>query len=56
LRGLRERAERIGAHLDLWSEPANGTEVQLLVPASIAYQSVPASYRGKLLRKVKHRA
>jgi signal transduction histidine kinase len=56
LRGLRERAERIGAHLDLWSEPGNGTEVELVVPASIAYQSPPASYRAKLLRKVKPRA
>jgi signal transduction histidine kinase len=56
LRGLRERAERIGAHLDLWSEPGNGTEVQLLVSSSIAYQNPPDSYREKLLRKVKHRA
>jgi signal transduction histidine kinase len=56
LRGLRERAEKIGAHLDLWSEPGNGTEVQLVVPASTAYQNAPASYRAKLLRKVKHRA
>jgi signal transduction histidine kinase/ligand-binding sensor domain-containing protein len=54
LRGLRERAERIGAHLDLWSEPGNGTEVQLLVPASIAFQISPAGYRAKSLRKVKH--
>jgi signal transduction histidine kinase len=56
LRGLRERAERIGAHLDLWSEPGNGTEVQLVVPASIAYESYRDTYRAKLLRKVKHRA
>jgi len=56
LRGLRERAQRIGAHLDLWSEPANGTEVELLVPASIAYESYRDSYRAKLLRKVKRRA
>jgi ligand-binding sensor domain-containing protein/two-component sensor histidine kinase len=56
LRGVRERTDRIGAHLDVWSEPGNGTEVQLLVPASIAYQNPPDSYREKLLRKVKHRA
>jgi signal transduction histidine kinase len=56
LRGVRERADRIGAHLDLWSEPGNGTEVQLLVPASIAYESLGDSYRAKLIRKVKTRA
>jgi len=56
LRGVRERADRIGAHLDLWSEPGNGTEVQLLVSASVAYESYRDSYRAKLLRKVKDRA
>ncbi|MBV8050119.1 MAG: hypothetical protein JOZ80_02950 [Acidobacteriaceae bacterium] len=53
LRGVRERADRIGANLDVWSEPGNGTEVQLLVPASIAYENYRDSYRAKLLRKVK---
>jgi len=56
LRGVRERADRIGAHLDVWSEPGNGTEVQLLVPASVAYESFGDGYRAKLLRKVKHHA
>ena len=54
-RGLRERADRIGASLDLWSEPGGGTEVQLLVPAEIAYENPPDSYRAKLVRKVKSR-
>src|SRR5215813_6951464 len=36
LRGARERAERIGAHLDFWSESGAGTEVQLTVPDSVA--------------------
>ena len=39
LAGMRERAKRIGARLDLWSEGGAGTEVQLTVPASIAYQT-----------------
>ena len=56
LRGIRERADQIGAHLDVWSEPGNGTEVQLLVPAEIAYESHRDSYRAKLVRKVKSRA
>jgi signal transduction histidine kinase/ligand-binding sensor domain-containing protein len=53
LRGIRERADRIGAHLDLWSEPGNGTEVQLLLPAAVAYESHRESYRTRLVRKVK---
>jgi len=56
LRGTRERADRIGAHLDLWSEPGSGTEVQLLVPASIAYESFRDRYRAKLVHKVKRGA
>ena len=56
LRGVRERADRIGGSLDLWSESGGGTEVQLLVPAEIAYEKVPESYRAKLVRKVKSRA
>jgi signal transduction histidine kinase len=39
LAGVRERAKRIGARLDFWSEAGSGTEVQLTVPASIAYQT-----------------
>lgn len=32
LPGMRERAERIGAKLTLWSRFNAGTEVELLVP------------------------
>lgn len=34
LRGVRERAQRIGAQLDFWSEVGAGTEVQLSVATS----------------------
>jgi signal transduction histidine kinase len=37
LSGMRERADKLGAQLELWSEVDAGTEVQLSVPASIAY-------------------
>jgi signal transduction histidine kinase len=37
LRGMRERAEQIGARLDIWSETGAGTEVDLRVPGSVAY-------------------
>ena len=56
LRGVRERADRIGGRLDLWSEPGGGTEVQLLIPASIAYETLRVGYRARLVRKVKNRA
>jgi signal transduction histidine kinase len=36
--GIRERARRIGAQLDLWTEKEAGTEVELRVPATIAYK------------------
>ena len=39
LTGVRERAQRIGAELDFWSEAGAGTEVQLTVPAVIAYKT-----------------
>jgi nitrate/nitrite-specific signal transduction histidine kinase len=42
LRGMRERAERIGARLRLWSRVALGTEVELCVPARLAFNSVDA--------------
>jgi signal transduction histidine kinase/ligand-binding sensor domain-containing protein len=56
LRGARERAERIGAQLDFWSEAGAGTEVQLTVPARIAYAGSRDSFLPKLLRKVTRHA
>jgi signal transduction histidine kinase/ligand-binding sensor domain-containing protein len=38
LHGVRERARRIGAQLDFWSESGAGTEIQLEVPAATAYE------------------
>jgi signal transduction histidine kinase len=37
LAGMRERAEQIGARLDIWSELGAGTEVELRIPGSVAY-------------------
>jgi signal transduction histidine kinase/streptogramin lyase len=37
LPGIRERAQRIGAQLDFWSEAGAGTEVQFTVLAAVAY-------------------
>lgn len=52
LSGMRERAERIGARLKVWSRDGSGTEVELLVPSQVAFQSQtptrPSSWFGKL--------
>ena len=45
LRGLRERAEIAGGRLDVWSKIGAGTEVDLSIPASLAY-AAPSSARG----------
>jgi signal transduction histidine kinase len=39
LPGMRQRAERVGARLRVWSRAATGTEVELSVPNSIAFES-----------------
>jgi signal transduction histidine kinase len=50
LPGVRERAKRIGARLRLWSEPGAGTEVELTVPARIAYRTVHRRSGFRLFR------
>jgi signal transduction histidine kinase len=39
LSGMRERASLIGGKLTIWSEEGSGTEVELHIPAQIAYVS-----------------
>jgi len=56
LPGMRERAKAFGGHLEIWSQEGAGTEVELTVPASIAYRiysarSVPARSRFRFFRK-----
>jgi signal transduction histidine kinase len=53
LPGARERATRIGARLDFWSEAGAGTEVELTVPASMAYAKPQALRRFGLFRRKK---
>jgi len=38
LPGMRERAEKVGAKLRLWSRASAGTEVELTVPGHVAFQ------------------
>jgi signal transduction histidine kinase len=51
LRGVRERAQQIGARLDFWSEAGAGTEVELSVPAAVAYEKSRNKRRFTLFRK-----
>ncbi|UXA53430.1 histidine kinase [Xanthomonas prunicola] len=37
LTGMQERAQRIGAKMQLWSRPGSGTEIQITLPAHAAY-------------------
>lgn len=39
--GMRERARKIGANLDLWSRTGAGTEIELRIAAALAYVPEP---------------
>ncbi|WP_192281413.1 sensor histidine kinase [Xanthomonas sp. XNM01] len=45
LRGMAERAERIGARIQVWSRADAGTEVQIAIPARKAY--LPSQLRTR---------
>lgn len=49
--GMRERAERIGGQLEVWSERKAGTEVELTIPGSIAYGSSSTGTGFQLFRR-----
>jgi signal transduction histidine kinase len=42
LTGMNERAKRLRGHLTMWSKPNAGTEVEVTIPASIAFESRPS--------------
>jgi signal transduction histidine kinase len=48
LPGMRERSESFGGHLHVWSEVNAGTEVELRIPAHVAYAQPPASIFSRL--------
>jgi signal transduction histidine kinase len=56
LPGMRERAQQIGAQLDIWSEVGAGTEVELRLPGSIAYATPPNRSTFRLFQKKKETA
>ena len=54
LLGMRERAERIGGRLGIWTRNTAGTEVKLSVPGKVAFQVEPSASRrwmARLIRK-----
>lgn len=50
LAGMRERAQKIRARIDIWSRPGAGTEVDLRIPAAMAYAAVRSRSRWDRLR------
>ncbi len=52
LRGMRERAKLLGGKLAVWSELNSGTELELRIPASRAYETSPARRRSWLAEKL----
>jgi ligand-binding sensor domain-containing protein/signal transduction histidine kinase len=52
LPGMRERAERIGAKLRVWSGGAAGTEVELIVPNTVAYLAEPGNRLRSWLKEL----
>jgi signal transduction histidine kinase len=34
---MRERAKAIGGQLEIWSNASAGTEIELIIPAEVAY-------------------
>ena len=47
LHGMRERAKLIGGRLDVWSKLDSGTEIELHIPAAIAYRPSSGPRSGR---------
>jgi len=43
--GMRERASSVMGRMEIWSSPSEGTEIELHIPANIAYRAPGASAR-----------
>ena len=49
--GMRERAELVGRKLTVCSEVDSGTEIELKIPARVAYAKTPSCSRSNVLEK-----
>ena len=47
---MRERAKLIGAKLEVWSKLESGTEIELTIPAALAYTTSRAPRWSWLFR------
>ena len=56
LLGMRERAERIGARLRIWSRAGMGAELELCVPSDVAFRSGKQTWWRSLSRLLGFRA
>jgi signal transduction histidine kinase/ligand-binding sensor domain-containing protein len=56
LAGMRERAELIGGELEIWSRRESGTQVELSIPASLAYGKSPGRRFRLFARKTRTNA
>jgi ligand-binding sensor domain-containing protein/signal transduction histidine kinase len=52
LPGMRERVKSIGGQMDLWSRPGAGTELEVRIPAAIAYQPSGPKYSIGSIRRL----
>ncbi|HWO30637.1 MAG TPA: hypothetical protein VNO32_17715, partial [Candidatus Acidoferrum sp.] len=52
LRGMRERGKLLGGKLTVWSELDSGTELELNIPASRAYEAANAPRRRWFAEKL----
>ena len=50
LPGIRERAQKIGAQIDIWSHKGAGTEIEVRIPASVAYAAPKKGLRSRLVK------
>jgi ligand-binding sensor domain-containing protein/signal transduction histidine kinase len=52
LPGMRERVSRIGGHMELWSRPGAGTEIEVKVPGAVAYRPTESPKRWRWIRRM----
>jgi signal transduction histidine kinase/ligand-binding sensor domain-containing protein len=54
LSGMRERAQTVSATLNIWSNPGVGTEIDLTIPAKVAYLKKPGTIRWRWVQEAVH--
>jgi hypothetical protein len=51
---MYEKAKNVHARLSIWSKPGAGTEVELTIPAYIAYDAAPSRGRFRRSKRKEH--